>query len=175
MGKFSGRKNVLGSNASIEQAGPNGGPFALPLLGCVERNLDRSVEHAAVSSEFSELGSCPFANGLTRLALLQALYEAGKRREAKTRLSRLLKEARRLKSAYFEFNGLLLDAYFALHEISKQPATAATDTHRGVGILRRAMALGREYGIENFSLWRPPVMAFLSVKALEAGIEVDYI
>ena len=38
-----------------------------------------------------------------------------------------------------------------------------------------AMALGRERGYVNSHVWIPAVMAGLCARALEAGIEVDYV
>jgi DNA-binding SARP family transcriptional activator len=142
-------------------------------LAMLEGNIDRSTGHATVAMELAELVGCPFIQSSARFALLQFLYEAGKRREAKIHLSRLLRDARQLKSAYLEFNGLLLDAYFNLRAVSTLTSSAVTDN--GVEILRRAMTLGSAFGIENFTFWRPSIMSFLSVKALEAGIELDYV
>jgi DNA-binding SARP family transcriptional activator len=45
----------------------------------------------------------------------------------------------------------------------------------GLAALRRAMALGRERGYVNCHGWRSPVMARLCARALEAGIEVEYV
>ena len=46
---------------------------------------------------------------------------------------------------------------------------------RGLRSLSAAMALGREHGCVNSQVWIPAVMARLCSRALEAGIEVDYV
>ena len=45
----------------------------------------------------------------------------------------------------------------------------------GLTALSRAMALGKAGGYINSFVWQPPVMAQLCAKALEAGIEVEYV
>ena len=45
----------------------------------------------------------------------------------------------------------------------------------GLQALTAAMALGREHGYVNSHVWIPAVMARLCARALEAGIEVDYV
>ncbi|MFO0795714.1 MAG: bacterial transcriptional activator domain-containing protein, partial [Candidatus Brocadiaceae bacterium] len=49
------------------------------------------------------------------------------------------------------------------------------DAGYGLGILRRAMALGREQNFTGCFIWRFDIMPRLCVKALEAGIEVEYV
>src|SRR5262249_47013769 len=45
----------------------------------------------------------------------------------------------------------------------------------GLQALRIAMALGREHGYVNSHVWIPAIMAGLCARALEAGIEPDYV
>ena len=49
------------------------------------------------------------------------------------------------------------------------------DESSGKDLLRRAMALGREHGYANGFFWVNSTVAGLCVKALEAGIETDYV
>ena len=49
------------------------------------------------------------------------------------------------------------------------------DEEAGRDLLRKAMALGREHGYANGFFWVSAPMAKLCVKALEAGIETDYV
>src|SRR5262249_12603653 len=109
-------------------------------LAMLEKDIDRSIEHAALSVQLNELGRHPFGKAISGFAFLQALYETGKRREAKIHLSRLLKHGRMVKSACLEFNALLLDAYFALNETSAQQTRNAAGMNRSIETLRRAMA-----------------------------------
>jgi DNA-binding SARP family transcriptional activator/tetratricopeptide (TPR) repeat protein len=46
---------------------------------------------------------------------------------------------------------------------------------KGLALLRTAMKIGRESTIMNFYGWHAPDMLRLCIKALEAGIEVDYV
>lgn len=50
------------------------------------------------------------------------------------------------------------------------------DGARGTNILKEAMFLGRKHGFTNMAVWwHSPSVTRLCIKALEAGIEVDYV
>jgi len=69
-------------------------------------------------------------------------------------------------SSLLQFMSSLLESHFAIEEGQKE---------RGMAVLRRALAIGRERGFSYFSWWIPQIMARLCAKALEANIEVDYV
>lgn len=99
------------------------------------------------------------------IGMAHALFELG---EKKTALRHLAK-ARALHgmdSRWFEYVFLVTDAYFALKEGRE------TD---GLALTRRAMALSRQQGVTVFVYWRPAMLSLLCNKALEAGIETDYV
>jgi two-component SAPR family response regulator len=73
--------------------------------------------------------------------------------------------ARRIDNAHLEFTCLLWFAQIALGHNRQRP---------GLNALRRALALGREYGYAHFLGWRPAPMARALGAALGAGIETDY-
>ena len=77
-----------------------------------------------------------------------------------------LEIARTIRSSYIEFMARLSQAQLSL-DSGQEP--------HGLQALTAAMALGREHGYVNSHVWIPAVMARLCARALEAGIEVDYV
>jgi DNA-binding SARP family transcriptional activator len=73
--------------------------------------------------------------------------------------------ARAKHSHLFEFMATLLDAQRALDENREAQALES---------LAQAMAIGRQQRLLNYYCWQPRVMARLCAKALEAGIETEY-
>lgn len=112
-----------------------------------------------------EMGT-PFPEGLNRLSMAQALHEAGQTDLARDHLRHGRAIADRMRSAQLQFMASVTDAHFAL---------AGGDEPSALAALRRVTALGRLHGIINAPWWRPRVMARLCQRALEAGIEVDYV
>ena len=85
---------------------------------------------------------------------------------AREHVSRALEIARQSHAKFVEFMALLTEAELAFDSGAAQNALKS---------LREALAIGRQQGYVNTFTWRPPVMARLCAKALEAGIEVDYV
>jgi LuxR family maltose regulon positive regulatory protein len=109
---------------------------------------------------------CVLDEAIAHLMSAQVLHARGEEREARGHLDRGFEIGRVIGSAYVEFMARLTEAQLCLdgdHE---------TD---GLQALARALALGREHGYVNSRVWIPAVMARLCARALEAGIEVDYV
>jgi len=165
----------------------------------LEGDMPSAARHAEIAtSVFVEIGT-PFPVGLCHFLEAQALFELGKTGEAEARINLVRQIVRRLKSKHLEFMCLIADAQFALDMrtiegkkcwdtdiglriadlkgSNKHPAIQNQKSEmvkHGLDALRRAMELGREQGYVNMVGWRNEVMAELCVKALEAGIEVEY-
>lgn len=167
----------------------------------LEGDMPSAARHAEIATRaFAEIGT-PFPVGLCHFLEAQALFELGKTREAEARINLARQIGRRLKSKQIEFMCLIADAQFALDMRTIEGKKAGTRTSdmglhiadlrgskkhsaiqnqqsiivkRGLDALRKAMELGREQGYVNMVGWRNEVMSGLCVKALEAGIEVEY-
>jgi len=74
-----------------------------------------------------------------------------------------------MRSRILEFTCLLFNAYL---RFEREKTNESDD---GVKLLREALALGREQGYMNTVVWYPRAMPGLCAKALEKGIEVNYI
>ncbi|HZM37115.1 MAG TPA: BTAD domain-containing putative transcriptional regulator [Burkholderiales bacterium] len=108
---------------------------------------------------------CPLFEVLCRLQLAEVLVDCGDERKCIAHLQALRDIARRIDNAHLEFTCLLWFAHIALAHGRQRP---------GLNALRRALALGREYGYAHFLGWRPAPMARVLAAALEAGLEPDY-
>jgi ATP/maltotriose-dependent transcriptional regulator MalT/DNA-binding SARP family transcriptional activator len=109
---------------------------------------------------------CPFYEVLCRLALALVLAENGDERRATSQLRKVRASARHIENKLLEFMGFTTFAYLALEHGRERS---------GLGALRYAMGLGREYGFKHYLWWLPKVMAKLCEYALEHGIETDYV
>lgn len=116
-------------------------------------------------NEAVESGS-PLPEAINSFGMSQILHDTGKQKKAGYYLDRAFKIGRRVKSRAIEYMCLLSKAQF---DFDSGKDTSAFK------YLRKAMAVGREKGYLNSYYWRPDVMARLCMKALEAGIEKEYV
>ncbi len=107
-----------------------------------------------------------FIEVLWRLAAAHVLHELRRPDEADTHLTRAEEITKAAGSVLHEFQCRLIRARWAF-DAGREP--------EGLDVLREAMAIGRTKRLVNFSWWCPEVMARLCAKALEAGIEPDYV
>ncbi|MCB1820857.1 MAG: hypothetical protein KDI73_04660, partial [Candidatus Competibacteraceae bacterium] len=103
---------------------------------------------------------------LSQLALAQVHASLGHRSEALSYLAGMRSWIRATDSPLGAFLRTLAAAQFALTWGRKA---------RGLGLLRRALALGRAQGYIFFSFFKPDDVARLCAAALDADIEVDYV
>jgi LuxR family transcriptional regulator, maltose regulon positive regulatory protein len=94
-------------------------------------------------------------------------HQQGEYQRAKIYLDLAMQVVQKTGSRYFQYVCLLTQAEFALDR---------NDQIAGLENLRKAMALGKEQGyFLNAFNWRLRALSRLCAKALEAGIEVDYV
>jgi DNA-binding SARP family transcriptional activator/uncharacterized protein (DUF2249 family) len=94
------------------------------------------------------------------------MHELGRHREAVEHLTHAFDFAREVRGKNTEYAALLAKTLFAFDQGKEET---------GLYSLRKAFALGRERGY--FGTWGPPPsgMAKLCTKALEAGVEIEYV
>lgn len=129
-------------------------------------DLQRASVHADQAVKFGvESGGVPYE---AYHYLIKAIVEHELKREpeASSHLSKVQRICSTMKTCLAEFTYLLAEARFAFDR---------GDETSGTEFLRKAMALGQKHGYMNTFFWIPSVMARLCVKALEAGIEVEYV
>jgi ATP/maltotriose-dependent transcriptional regulator MalT/DNA-binding SARP family transcriptional activator len=132
----------------------------------IRRDVGRAATYQPEMLRLALLGGGALDEAVAHLMSAQVLHARGEERHARRHLDRGFEIGRVMNSAYVEFMARLTEAQLCLD--------------RGQGIdglqaLALAMALGRERGYVNSHVWIPAVMAGLCARALEAGIEEDYV
>jgi ATP/maltotriose-dependent transcriptional regulator MalT/DNA-binding SARP family transcriptional activator len=98
--------------------------------------------------------------------LAEVLHERGEENEARAYLTKAYEMGVSAKSAFAQYKCLLVHSRFCFEK---------GDEAEGLDHLRKAMRLGNENGLVNVGCWRRTVMADLCMRALQAGMEVDYV
>ena len=125
-----------------------------------------AMENALMSVELGDQTGVLFTEGLTNMAVAESAYANGETDVALKHLPKVKQVADRMDCTHLE------QAY---HFLMARMALDASEEDDGLGHLDAAMKLGREYGFSNYYFWREPVMSRLCAKALEAGIEENYV
>ena len=130
------------------------------------RDLSRAFQQGEMALRFALEAGTPFHEGISRIALAQVLHEQGADQKADANLAQGGRIAARMKSRILEFMCLVSQTHFAMDR---------HDEIKTVEHLVKAMTLGREEGYTNFYWWRTDVMGRICARALEHGIEADYV
>jgi ATP/maltotriose-dependent transcriptional regulator MalT len=129
-------------------------------------DLHEAAEHQPEMLRLGLLGGWCLNCAAVLLLSVQVLNRCGDAQEARLHLKRAFETADMMRSPYVEFMARLVEAELCLD--SGQEA-------EGLRALRQALALGKSRGFVNSRIWEPRSMARLSARALDAGIEVDYV
>ena len=108
----------------------------------------------------------PLLETLCRSGLARVAFDCNDRRTATAQMRKVHHLVREINNPLVEFQTLLTFAELALGD---------GRTTAGVNALRYGMSLGREHGFEHVMAWQPHTVANLCVRALEQGIEPDYV
>jgi hypothetical protein len=120
----------------------------------------------------AEMVSCACAGGwqldeATALLLsAEVFHHRGAHESARSDLERAGDIAGSMFSPYMDFMYYLAEAYLHLTN---------GDDQGGLRTLQSTMSLGKTGGFFNTPIWQPDSMAYLAARALDAGIEVDYV
>ena len=109
---------------------------------------------------------CPYFEVLCRLALAQVLLECGDERKCIAQLQRMRSTARAIPNRHLEYACLLGFADMALRH---------GRARSGLKALRLGLEIGRQYGYHHFLWWWPASLSRICARALDEGIEVDYV
>lgn len=108
----------------------------------------------------------PCVEALVNIYMARLNSEMRKVEEAEKYLERAKRIARRMKNPLLKYQCQLVEADIAFNR---------GDEESGLDYLQKALSIGREKGFFNYDNWIPSFMTRLCMKALEAGIEVDYV
>lgn len=132
----------------------------------LRNDLPTAFKHQETALRLSQEVGALFIEANGHLGMAQLMHEQEEYKQAREHLAQARRIAAPMKSAMLDCVSLLTEAYFAIDRGDEITALKS---------LRDAMALGRKHKYVNFTWWRPSVMSRLCVKALEAGIEVEYV
>ena len=140
--------------------------YLLAYNALLRKDLKQAAMHAETALRQSQNTGFPLAESLCRLENAHVMHELGRYQKASSHLNSGRKTGRLINYKYVEFISLLTSALFAFDRGKEKS---------GLASLRKAMALGRECGYVNTYTLRPDAVARLCCKALEAGIETEYV
>ena len=132
----------------------------------IRGDLGQALLHIDPALKFGMETGSPVIIGWTHALRALIKHSLGKNSEAIEELDRTSDIAHQMKSNLLEFNVLLSRAQFAFDEGNESS---------GLALLRKALTLGRDQRMLSTHLDQPSATASLCVKALEAGIEVEYV
>jgi len=123
-------------------------------------------EDLEISVQTVTEGTAPFPRANMLIALADLLVERGELKRAESLLDEAVPIAGKMRSAILETKCNLTGARLAFMQ---------GQNAEGIALLRKALGSMRKHGITTLPFWLPKVMADICARALEAGIEVDYV
>jgi two-component SAPR family response regulator len=130
-------------------------------------DYESAMHHAETALTLAEETGFMFPIILCRLAMTHVLLARGRAREAEAHAARAYEIALRTRSLAFRYMGLLANALVAFGRGREG---------EGLRLLRQGIGLGREQGYVSQLWWHHPTsLSLLCVRALEHGIEVEYV
>jgi LuxR family maltose regulon positive regulatory protein len=122
--------------------------------------------HAEMAMKFGTDVGAPNSLALCHLMKAHVMHKLGNHDEAKEHLSHTFHIAEQIKAKNLVFLALSAEALFALNQDQEVS---------GLNSLRKALAIGREGKFLDTSIDLQSDMGKVCAKALEAGIEVEYV
>lgn len=132
----------------------------------IRNDLALAAYHAKLASKLIDRAGRGFNTGICWLREAMILYRLGEYRQADRLQKKALSMARHSEGGILESKALFVGAYFALDQGNE---TA------GLKLLQKALAMAKELQYYFSADDDPSVTVRLCAKALEAGIEVDYV
>ena len=130
------------------------------------RDVSRAQAHIQTSVSLAEKSGDPFILAFVVMGFAEVLMVQGKHSEAGKHLERARAIGISMRSNTIEYQYQWLQAVRCLNRGDEQGALKP---------LRRHLAISRECGILNHAFWRSSVMMPLYAKALEHGIEEQFV
>lgn len=124
-----------------------------------------ALEHVEAALELTCNQGAPIEISINAIARARLLFELGRREEARDCLADV-GTGNAMHSAYVRFMYDCTAAWFCFNE---------ADATTGMQYLREAMELGSQQRILMHHFWNPRIMTALCNRALEAGIEPQYV
>ncbi len=127
---------------------------------------ERALVHANTAVECADVVGAVYLSGVSRLGLAQVLDGLGHQAAARETLAAALDIAQTIGGKSLEYMCRLVAADFAYGD---------GDLGAGDAALAAALARGRDERYLSYVWWRDDMMARLCARALELGVEIDYV
>jgi len=135
-------------------------------LALLQGKTSRAAEHLeTVSAKTTSLGT-PYYQALWHVGMAQVAFLQGRTIVAKASIQTAHDLSLTMKSHVLEWYSLLIEAWFFFQEGKEK---------EGLQALRHGLSLGKRHGYVHLEFYQPSVMRFLYAKALEEGMEQDYV
>jgi DNA-binding SARP family transcriptional activator len=135
-------------------------------LALLREDLSQAMFHADLALTLSVEAGSPYTLGFSHIVNSLVKHVLGKHQEAKDHVGQVFDIALKIKAKIYEFSALLLEALFAFDQGEEESGRSS---------LRKALALGKEKKYFYPYIDLPGRVAYLCTKALENGIEVEYV
>lgn len=133
----------------------------------LQGDVEAAYSHVTLSLKGAQENGGLHPEALNLLAVAQVLFEQGDYDAADTHLQASLPIVERIQLPHNDYLYFVVKAYFAQKRGTSQEKLDA---------LQEAFTCAKRHGITStIYWWRPKVMALLCAKALEAGIETEYV
>lgn len=133
----------------------------------INGHVAESLDQSGKAVEMISASGTPFPELMCRQVHATALFLAGKQKQAVDEIGRARAAAERFGSKWFQNRIGLLEAEMAFESGDQEAGSAA---------LRKALELGRKQGYMTIAFhWRPAALSRLCARALEQGIETEYV
>ncbi len=134
-------------------------------IDLVKHNYFNALRHALQTMTMAFKTSSPIPIYLTHVGIAQSLLNIGSFKMAAEQIKRAKRIAKDIENFNFIYLALITEAYMYV----KKGDMGAADA------LKKAMTIGSQQQYFNFLHWNPDMMSILCARALELGIEVDYV
>jgi len=135
-------------------------------LDFLRGDMQGALQHSKNAVILSEEMGAPLPESLSRIGLALALFETGQYEEADSQIETAIDIAHKNNSEGIEGMGMLFKSYFMFEK---------GDTGGGLEILASGLSMLKKSGHLTFPYWLPPMMAGLCARALNAGIETEFV
>jgi LuxR family maltose regulon positive regulatory protein len=140
--------------------------YARGFAALLREDFPAALLHAEKALRLTLEVGAPAPEAMCRIGLAQVHLELKNYKQAGVELAHAHRISSGMRSKWFEYLCSLGEAQSALDQ---------KDEAGGIAFLQKALVLGRAEGYMNHEWRRPAVMTRLCEKALEAGIEVEYV
>jgi DNA-binding SARP family transcriptional activator len=130
------------------------------------KNMAQASFHSEQCLKLSEDVGNPWSLSLAHLQRTFVFHVLNDDERLTNHLNSASLIGKQIKNKFIHFSCLLIKAYVSLQK---------GDETSAVPLLREGLRIGRENGFVNLYMWLPGVMENITVKALDAQIEVSYV